>query len=272
MPYIPVPNLIGEHCERLLKADVKGLMLSWTEGGYPSPNFEVAQEFYFSPAAPASEVLRKVAERRYGQAAAPGILDAWKAFSVAFSEFPMEGGNVVYDVPTQHGPSNPLRAKPTGYKATMMLFPYDDFKAWVGSYPVEVAEKQFEKMTDLWEPGLKSFRAALAQVPAHQQARARRDFGIAETCYIHFKSTANQMRFYRLREELKSGAENRSAVVAQMVKIAEEEIELAKREYAIARHDSMIGYEASNHYYFRPLDLVEKVLNCRHVIETLQKS
>jgi len=272
VPYIPVPNLIAEHCEKLLKAEVQGLMLSWTEGGYPSPNFQVAKEFYFSPAHSASEVLKKVAERRYGPAAVPGILDAWKAFSVAFSEYPMEGGDVVYDIPTQHGPSNLLRAKRTGYKATMMLFPYDDFKAWVGGYPVEVAEKQFEKMTNLWETGLKSFRAALVHVPSHQQARAQRDLGIAETCYLHFKSTANQIRFYRLREALESENANRSALVAQMVEIAEDEIELAKRQYSIARNDSTIAYEASNHYYYRPLDLVEKVLNCRQLIETLRKS
>ncbi len=272
VPYIPVTNLVAEHCERLLKAEIHGLMLSWTEGGYPSPNFEVAKEFYYSPAATAPEVLKSVAERRYGQAAAPRVLDAWQAFSAAFTKFPMEGGNVVYYVPTQHGPANPLRLQRTGYKATVMLCPYDDYKTWVGTYPVEVAERQYEKMAELWEPGLKTFRDALELVPAHQQKRARRDLGIAETCYFHFKSTANQIHFYRLREELESAPQNRSEVVAQMVKIAEQEIELAKRQYAIARSDSTIAYEASNHYYYRPLDLAEKVLNCRQVIETLQKS
>ena len=46
---------------------------------------------------------------------------------------------------------------------------------------------------------------------------------------------------------------------------------MAKRQYAIARRDSTIAYEASNHYYYRPLDLVEKVLNCRQVMEGLKK-
>jgi hypothetical protein len=152
----------------------------------------------------------------------------------------------------------------------MMLFPYDDFKAWVGRYPVDVVEKQFEKMSDLWEPGLKTFRDALARVPAHQQAQARRDLGVAETCYVHFRSTANQFRFYRLRDQLGSAAaSNRPAIASEMERIAEEEIVLARRQYAIARADSTIAYEASNHYYYRPLDLAEKVLNCRQVIETL---
>jgi hypothetical protein len=272
VPYIPVPNLIVEHCESLLKAGIRGLMLSWTVGGYPSPNFEAAKEYYYSPTTKPAQALRQVAVRRYGEAAAPVILEAWKAFSIAFLEFPMEGGGVVYQIPTQHGPSNPLRLHPTGYKAAMMLFPYDDYKAWVGRYPVEVVEKQFAKIAKLWEAGLESFRDALTRVPAQKQARARRDLGIAETCYLHFKSTANQIRFYRLRE-ISQMAEpaRRPATADLMSKIAEEELQLAKRQYAISRRDSTIGYEASNHYYYRPLDLVENLLNCRQIIDSLKK-
>ncbi|HSW00925.1 MAG TPA: hypothetical protein VLI39_12180 [Sedimentisphaerales bacterium] len=31
---------------------------------------------------------------------------------------------------------------------------------------------------------------------------------------------------------------------------------------------SVGGYEASNHYYYLPLDLVEKAINCRHILDT----
>ena len=34
--------------------------------------------------------------------------------------------------------------------------------------------------------------------------------------------------------------------------------------------ESLIGYEASNHYYYTPADLLEKVLNCDQVISELQ--
>jgi hypothetical protein len=61
----------------------------------------------------------------------------------------------------------------------------------------------------------------------------------------------------------------RLALADRMLKIAREEMDLAKRQYAIAREDSTIAFEASNHYYYRPLDLVEKVLNCDYVINAL---
>ncbi len=267
VPYIPVPDLIVQHCENLVKPGIQGLMASWTVGGYPSPNFEATKRYYFAPL-PASgdEVLREVALRRYGSDAAPQILDAWKAFSEAFVQYPMEGGGVVYHVPTQHGPANLLRLQPTGYKTTMMLFPYDDYEHWVGSYPVNVFEEQFQKMATMWKKGLDTFRAALERVPQQKIAAARIDFGIAETCYLHFQSVANQIHFYSLRKEWRTAhGEARQKLGHQMAQIAEDEIHLSLQQYHNARRDSAIGFEASNQYYYRPLDLVEKVLNCHYV-------
>lgn len=272
VPYIPVPNLIAEHCENLRRAGINGFLASWTVGGYPSPNFEVAREYGLNSRAGANEVLHQVAVRRYGEESALAILEAWKIFSDAFQNYPMEGGGVVYRIPTQHGPANLLYLHPTGYKAGMMLFPYDDYKHWVGNYPVEVVERQFEKMAGLWEQGVAAFRKGLEQVPASRKAVARKDLRIAETCGNHFRSVANQFQFCRLRDQMEAApGYARRNIALQMLKIAEEEIGLAKRQYAIARQDSTIGYEASNHYYYRPLDLVEKVINCEQIVGGLKE-
>ncbi len=125
-------------------------------------------------------------------------------------------------------------------------------------------------MAQLWGSGLNSFREALPLVDESKKRRAHKDLGIAETCYLHFQSVANQIRFYLLRDEWKQTTPaDRSAVAARMVTLVEEEAKLAKRQFLIARNDSTIGYEASNHYYYRPLDLIEKVLNCRDIIDKL---
>jgi hypothetical protein len=271
VPYIPVPDLILDHCEKLSKAGIRGLMASWTVGGYPSPNFEVAKAFYFSPAPDRDRVMYKVAAGRYGPTAAGEIVQAWKAFSRAFMEYPMEGGDIVYHIPVQHGPANLLRLRATGYKAGMMLFPYDDYQDWVGSYPAISVQKQFEKMASLWKPGLDVFRRAVERVPVGSGAPALRDLGIAETCYLHFKSVANQIHFYRLRAEYEA-RHTRAGIAEQMETIARNEIKLARRLFEIARQNSEIAFEASNQYYYRPLDLVEKVLNCQYVIDALRSS
>jgi len=150
----------------------------------------------------------------------------------------------------------------------MILLPYDNYKGWVGPYPPEIVQSQFRKMSELWDEGLKGFRSALTQVPAHRVAEVQKDLRIAETCFLHFRSVANQIQFYLLREQrkLKPGEKTAGAAMAQ---IARDELDLARRLYTIARHDSRIGYEATNHYYYRPLDVAEKVLNCEDVIRRL---
>ena len=54
---------------------------------------------------------------------------------------------------------------------------------------------------------------------------------------------------------------------ARMRALVGSELALARRLYVLARRHSVLAYEASNHYYYLPLDLVEKVINCRHVLE-----
>lgn len=260
VPYIPVAPLVARHCANLVAAGVGGIMPAWTPGGYPSPNLEVAREFYFARDSRAEDVLEKVARRRYGTAAAPGVLQAWQSFSKAFQEFPY--GVAIYVIPTQHGPANLLRPKPSGVPASMILFPQDDYKRWCGPYPPEVARRQFDLMATQWEQALEGFRRALERVPPSRRESSARDLAIAETCGIHFRSTANQIEFYMLRGSPASAARH-----ARMRALVEAELALARRLYPIARRHSIIAYEASNHYYYRPLDLAEKMVQCRWMLE-----
>jgi hypothetical protein len=260
VPYIPVPNLVARHCRNLTNAGISGIQASWTLGGYPSPNLEVAKEFYFAPAVSSDAVLLRVAERRYGKEVAPQVVDAWAKFSKAFELYPYSVA--IYTIPTQHGPVNLLRPKPTGVRNSMILLPQDDYKSWSGKYPPEVVQREFTKMADQWEQALPQFRKAMEAVPAAKKRQALEDLAIAETCYIHFRSTANQIAFYIARD-----APRTSETVARMRDIVKKEMELARRLYPIAKNHSVIAYEASNHYYYRPADLAEAILNGQYLLE-----
>ena len=247
VPYIPVPNLVERHARNLTQAGIGGIQLSWTLGGYPSPNLETAKRVFDGE----NDVLRRVAEARYGKRAAPLVLEAWKGFSDAFERYPYSVS--IYTIPTQHGPANLLRLTPSGIRSSMILFPQDDYKTWSGRYPPATVQREFAGMADAWLTALEVFRRAVPE--------ASEDFGIAETCYIHFRSVANQIEFYLLRD----GNGSRS----RMREIAAAEEALARRMYKLARRHSVLAYEASNHYYYRPLDLAEKILNCRWIQELL---
>lgn len=258
VPYVPVPPLVVEHGEKLSQAGISGVLASWTCGGYPSPNLEAMLSFARAGHPGKDEILRRVAERRYGAAAAADVIQAWRGFSQAFQEFPY--GVAIYVIPVQHGPANLLRREPTGHRAAMMLFPHDALPQWCGAYPPEAVAQQFTKMAAGWKEALPVFRKAMARASGPY---APLDLAIAETCYHHFQSVANQVRFYMLRGKTDAAARR------EMAALARQEIELAKAQYRLARNHSILAYEGTNHYYYTPLDLVEKVLNAHQVIRQL---
>jgi hypothetical protein len=241
-------------------------MLGWTLGGCPSPNLEVVAEVLAGRSADGA--LQHVAARRFGPSLAPAVVTAWRAFSSAFREFPFDAG-VLYNAPQQVGPANPLWAEPTGYHATMTGFPYDDLDGWRANYPPAVFIGQFDKVADGFERALAQLQTTLATASgaltkAQRQALAE-ELTVAEAAAIHFRSVANQARFVEARRALLSEKDPRAAVspAAELERVLEQELTLAKRLHAIQSRDSRIGFEASNHYFYVPGDLTEKVLNCR---------
>ncbi|HQO36275.1 MAG TPA: hypothetical protein PLG59_16545, partial [bacterium] len=199
---------------------------------------------------------------------------AWTAFSNAFQEYPYNGG-VVYNCPVQYGPSNLLYATPTGYAATMVGLPYDDVDGWRGPYPPEIFAEQFEKVASGWKTGLADLERAVEQAPLHPKRKvAEEQLKFARAAQLHFATVANQTRFTLARNALLN-TENplpeteRQKTVESIRRIVQDEIRIAWELYGLACADSRIGFEATNHYYYIPSDLVEKVINCRYILQEM---
>jgi hypothetical protein len=178
----------------------------------------------------------------------------------------------MYNAPQQMGPANLLFAEPTGYNATMVCFPYDDLASWRGPYPPTVFAEQFEKVADGWAEGLRHFETAVAATTDKQRATAASDLSVARAVYLHFASVANQVRFVLARDALSQpnvSDEQQQQLRKQIQQLVESEIKLARDLFVVTCQDSRIGYEASNHYYYVPQDLVEKVINCHFVAKQL---
>ncbi len=242
VPYIPVVENVARHMENLRKEGLDGVMLGWTLGGHPSPNLEVVAEMGGDVSV--DEAMNRVAKRLHGDANAAAVVQAWKDCSAAFREFPFHV-ETVYRAPLQMGPANPLWETPTGWKSTMIGFPYDDLDGWRAVYPPEVFAAQLMKVAE-------GFERAAGALPVPPERR------IIEACALHFRSVANQARFVTARK---------ARAFDDLEKILKDELETARRLHAIRSLDSRIGFEASNHYYYMPLDLVEKVLNCRDLLD-----
>lgn len=271
IPYLPVLDLVAEHIHNLASVRLHGMLIGWTMGGHPSPNFELARELNRTPAPDVGAVLDALARERFGPEGAPHARKAWTTASDAFRQYPFHIG-VVYTSPIQWGPANPLYRSKTGYHATMWGIPYDDLEGWRGPYPPEVFAAQYEKVAAGFGLAVAELQLALDKAPPMQRNSAKADLRYARAAAIHFQSIANQARFVLARDSLAQSApalaqEERSRLRADIKRCLESEIALAHQLFSLAREDSRIGFEPSCHYFYVPLDLVEKVVNCRWLLD-----
>jgi hypothetical protein len=262
VPYIPALSNVRTHGTRLRQAGVDSLMLGWTLGGYPSPNLRVMAQSMREEAG--QDPLISYARERYGDDAASELVKVWKDMSSSFQEFPYNIG-VVYQGPQQSGPANLLWQKPTGYGATMVGLPYDDLNGWRSVYPPEIFATQFRLVSEGFENGATALRR-IAKNAKHseelfEQAR------MAEVIALHYQSAGNQADFVRIRNAIPKMAEvDRKSAREDIRRVLASELDMAKRLHAIQTVDSRIGFEASNQYYYVPVDLIEKVINVEDLL------
>ena len=249
VPYLPAVDNVCRHVDGVKTLGVESIMLGWTLGGHPSPNIEAVSEVL------SGGTIDTLARRRHGDAVAEIVVRFWKDVSTAFSEFPYHGGTV-YSAPLQVGPANPLWPKPTGYAACMVGIPYDDLRQWRSLYPAEVFVQQLELVAS----GMNAAIASIRRAVAHPTPLLAEEIRFAEVAAIHFQSVANQTRFILARDARDS---------AQMRRWIAAESDLAVRLHALQILDSRIGFEASNQYFYVPLDLAEKVINCQWLADSL---
>ena len=244
LPYVPAVANTARHAARLKSAQVDGLMLGWTLGGYPSPNLEVVAAI--GQGASAEDALLTVAKRWFGREA-QRVVEAWTALSAAYEEFPFHI-QTVYQTPLQHGPANLLWEKPTGYRSTMVGFGYDDLDGWRAVYPPDIFIAQLRKVADGFQRGADSLQSS-ANAAVHTEAR------LMEAAAIHFASVANQARFVQIRGR---ASPERTALL-------DHEATLTRRLLALQAQDCRIGFEASNQYYYVEMDLLEKLANIENL-------
>ena len=252
IPYIPAVRRVAEHISNLVKAGVDGLMLGWTAGGSPSPNLELVSVFARTPETSVQDAMQAVAASRFGVEAAPEVVAAWNKLSDAYGEFPFDI-SVCYAGPQSLGPANLLYARPSGFRSSMVTFPFDDLETWRGPYSATTLRHQFEKVAELWREGVDLLGGLRL---THPSAAMEDEWRIARAALIHFQSTVNQIRFVQVRET--------DPVEAR--RLLEAEIVLAQDLLDLVTRDSRIGFEATNHYGYIGIDLIEKILNCQHLL------
>ncbi len=249
VPYIPVFDNVKKHMQNLINEGVGDIMLSWTLGGWPSPNIKIASQYFFEDIGEDNDKL-SVSESLYGQYS-DIVDDMTNTLSKAFKEFPFHI-QTVYQGPQNAGVSNPLYLQKTGLKSTMTCFAFDSLERWRSIYPEQVFKNQFEKLCDIWAKGLEKAKA-LPQCELKDMAYA---------CYYIFYSSLCQIKFIMARDR-----GDRQA----MRELAKCELDTAKEFYPLMMRHPQIGFEAANHYYYNSTMILEKMINCQYILDCLDK-
>ena len=93
---------------------------------------------------------------------------------------------------------------------------------------------------------------------------------IGKACAVHFQSVANQSQFVLLRDRFlaeETEPSEKEEIVAQLEDVLQREVNAAKILYMLQSQDSRLGFEASNQYFYIPMDLAEKVVLCRSLLD-----
>lgn len=255
-PYLPVMDLVAQHAVNLARAGIDSVMMSWSLGGAPAPNLRI-WDLVKKGDADSSAVLDRLAAELYGESAAPLARKAWTAFSNGYAEYPFHI-KTLYRGPQNWGPANPLYPEPTKYTSTMVGFPYDDFVSWRADYPEDIWIAQMDKVADGFDEGCRLFAEVVGAVSADRRSAAERELAMFRAEALHLRSCAEQGRFVQARDR-----GNRTA----MLESVRRELAAAKALLPLTRADSRIGYESSNHYFYTPLDIVEKIIICHFMLE-----
>ena len=259
VPYLPVYENVAQHMQNLIDEGVEHMLLSWTLGGYISDNIKIASSYFFEEECAKTDAYEQVLARNYGPYA-PKVREAVSHFCRGFDEFPFNVWHI-YRGPCNSGAANLLYPEPSHMRSTMTCFPYDDMEGWCGArerdsregtaYPPEVLEDQYRKLCEQWEKGL----AVLKDMPTCEF------YDMALYGYTLFKSTHNHIRYVRQRDGERNAAIMRDAVASER--------ELALLAYRIMLRNAAVGFEAANHYYATRANLVEKLVQCDYLLETL---
>jgi hypothetical protein len=135
--------------------------------------------------------------------------------------------------------------------------------------------EQFAKVANDWLGGISDLRRAIDICDCREVNGLQKDLGVAIAAHNHFASACNQVRYIITRDALQAhsdGVPTEAELDERLVEILNSEIKLSVELHELSRRDSRLGFEPSNHYFYVPGDLVEKVINCVSLLERIDSS
>ncbi len=251
---VPAPGLLHRKYRAMHDLGVSSAMHSWYFGSYPSLMTKAAGELSFAPFHRSRRrFLDSLARRDWGDRAAE-VVEAWEWFQKGYANYPT-AHIFGYFGPMHDGPVWPLylepRRLPLAPTWQIGYAPSGDYVSdcVANGFTLDEVVELCRRMTTAWDRGvaiLRDLRPAFADRPERL-----RDIDLATALGLQFRSGANILRFYQLRERL---AESRSAAPRQRLlddlrAIVTDELAVDAALLPLAEADSCLGFHSEAEGY-----------------------
>ena len=240
VPYIPVPGILYDKYKSARELGVTGVMECWYFGNYPSMMNRASSELsYIDDTMDKDAFLYELSSRLYGRSEAEAIVSAWQAFEEGYRNYPT---NIMmsYYGPMHDGVAWDLFPLPVNRalpRSWLLLDPPDGDRigeCLFKGHTLDEAILLLERMKE-------AFARGCSLLPLDKEDE---HVLCASALELLSSSGSNILKFYKLREELGTGACDPWEAVTKMEAIASEEIDNSQRMIEICKVDPRIGYHS----------------------------
>ncbi len=279
VPVVPTPGLLYQKFRAMRELGVSRVMLCWYFGNYPGIMNKAAGELSFEPFPKTEEeFLRRLAGPEWGQNS-DAVSAAWQKFAEGYGHFPLTNYFQYYG-PMHDGVVWPLLLRPQDAPlgpTWQIASPWSQ-KTYAPSgdrvgealgpdFTLDEGVELCRTMSDRWNEGVDILRRI--EAAPNLSARQKIDIGAARALGIQFRSGANILCFYQLRERMTQEKQKQQlATLAEMQRIVEDELKGDAQLIELCKNDSRLGFhsEAEGYKYYPKkirwrMDQLEKVLD-----------
>jgi len=292
VPFVPVPTVLWKKYKAMRELKVTTVIQSWYFGNYPGIMNKTAGELVFEDSLVTGdkegdmeftkqhdEFLHRLAKIDWGEYANK-VVEAWKYFYIAYSNFPMD---VVFQYygPMHDGVVWPLYLFPVHkpLAPTWKLdFPAsgDSIGECMISFSIKEAIALCKEMVNHWKKGvgiLKEIQPYFKDDPERLK-----DIVVAEALGIQFESGLNILKFYDLRDQILHNYKSdqtdtdrlaeKMKFLDEMRSIVKGEIDRSLKMIELCKFDSRLGFhsEAEGYKYF-PEKLLWRVKQLEYLLK-----
>lgn len=307
VPRIPAMRRWAMRYAALVEADLDGVHSSWRFYGFCAQrNDDIVDYFNWAPRPRVGHVLGLLAERDFGPAAAPRVLEAWDIFSRVMARFPYCAGVTGFPYwkgPFRQGPAHPFvfdltldhglserfwgfepsdvehhgdveRAGPAeGRRVTgqQPLFFMD--LSWTQPFGALTIKRRLAALSRQWQRGvacLASARRPSGRRGGGLPAALDQELDIARMIGCMFRTADHLVRFQLLRDRVTREPSTLAILrrtCRQVVDVLEAELANAELGLELVEREPALGYGAT---YGRSFDadlIREKIIHTRRQID-----